>query len=89
MSENGKQSPQPLMQQNDPLVQKLNKLSVKFNAKSMLEQEASEAISEYVNLAQQTIVALRKEVEDLPFLKKWKAKIPEKILTEGKPFRLK
>jgi len=32
---------------------------------------------------------LRKETEDLPFLKKWKAKIPEKILAEGKPFKLK
>jgi uncharacterized protein YbaR (Trm112 family) len=32
---------------------------------------------------------LRKESEDLPFLKKWKEKIPEKILQEGKPFNLK
>ncbi|MDH5745915.1 MAG: Trm112 family protein [Candidatus Bathyarchaeota archaeon] len=32
---------------------------------------------------------LRKENEDLPFLKKWKEKIPEKILLEGKPFNLK
>jgi len=32
---------------------------------------------------------LRKENEDLPFLKKWKEKVPEKILTEGKPFSLK
>jgi len=32
---------------------------------------------------------LRNESEDLPFLKKWKAKVPEKILSEGKPFRLK
>jgi uncharacterized protein YbaR (Trm112 family) len=32
---------------------------------------------------------LRKEVEDLPFLKKWKANIPEKIVFEGKPFSLK
>jgi uncharacterized protein YbaR (Trm112 family) len=32
---------------------------------------------------------LRKEVEDLPFLKKWKASIPEKIVYEGKPFNLK
>jgi uncharacterized protein YbaR (Trm112 family) len=31
---------------------------------------------------------LRKENEDLPFLKKWKQKIPKKILTEGKPFNL-
>lgn len=32
---------------------------------------------------------LRKENEDLPFLEKWKAMIPEKILSKGKPFRLK
>jgi len=32
---------------------------------------------------------LRKETEDLPFLKKWKEKIPEKILLEGRPFNLK
>ncbi len=32
---------------------------------------------------------LRKEAEDLPFLKKWKEKIPTKILHEGRPFRLK
>lgn len=32
---------------------------------------------------------LRKENEDLPFLEKWKEKIPEKILLEGKPFSLK
>lgn len=32
---------------------------------------------------------LRKEAEDLPFLKKWKAKIPQEIVTQGKPFCLK
>ncbi len=32
---------------------------------------------------------LRKEKEDLPFLEKWKKQIPEKILSEGKPFNLK
>jgi uncharacterized protein YbaR (Trm112 family) len=32
---------------------------------------------------------LRKENEDLPFLKKWKNKIPEKILKQGRPFRLR
>ena len=32
---------------------------------------------------------LRKETEDLPFLKKWREKTPEKILSEGKPFNLK
>jgi hypothetical protein len=32
---------------------------------------------------------LRKQNEDLPFLKKWKSKVPEKIVAEGKPFNLK
>lgn len=31
---------------------------------------------------------LRSEKEDLPFLKKWKKKVPKKILKEGKPFNL-
>jgi uncharacterized protein YbaR (Trm112 family) len=31
---------------------------------------------------------LRSEKEDLPFLKKWKAQSPEKIVMEGKPFNL-
>ena len=31
---------------------------------------------------------LRNENEDLPFLKKWKEKIPESIQLEGKPFNL-
>ncbi|MCK5628381.1 Trm112 family protein [Candidatus Bathyarchaeota archaeon] len=32
---------------------------------------------------------LRKESQDLPFLKKWKTQIAEKILAEGKPFSLR
>jgi uncharacterized protein YbaR (Trm112 family) len=32
---------------------------------------------------------LRRQNEDLPFLKKWKEKVPEKILREGQPFTLK
>jgi len=31
---------------------------------------------------------LRKENEDLPFLRKWKEKTPERIQLEGKPFNL-
>ncbi len=31
---------------------------------------------------------LRKEKEDLPFLKKWKVKIPQKFLSQGRPFNL-
>ena len=77
MSDKAQISPQPqAMQQNDPIVQKLNKLSVKFNAKQMLEQEALEAINEYVNLAQQTIMGLRKEIEGL------KAKIPKEEIKQ-------
>ncbi len=32
---------------------------------------------------------LRKETEDLPFLKKWKDKLSKKLVYEGKPFSLK
>jgi uncharacterized protein YbaR (Trm112 family) len=32
---------------------------------------------------------LREEKDELPFLRKWKAKAPKKILTEGKPFNIK
>jgi hypothetical protein len=31
---------------------------------------------------------LRKEKEDLPFLEKWRKEIPERILSEGRPFHL-
>ncbi len=32
---------------------------------------------------------LRKDTEDLPWLKKWKAQVPAKVANEGKPFNLK
>lgn len=32
---------------------------------------------------------LRKKRDDVNFLKKWRERIPEKILLEGKPFNLK
>ena len=32
---------------------------------------------------------LRKIKDELPFLRKWKAKIPKKVLLNGKPFNLK
>jgi len=31
---------------------------------------------------------LREQTEDVPFLKKWKEKIPAKVLSEGRPFNL-
>ena len=31
---------------------------------------------------------LREEKDELPFMKKWKQKFPEKILLEGKPFNI-
>lgn len=31
---------------------------------------------------------LRDKKDELPFLQKWKSKVPKKILTEGKPFNL-
>lgn len=32
---------------------------------------------------------LREEQDEMPFLKKWKDKIPKQILEEGKPFNIK
>ena len=32
---------------------------------------------------------LRNAKEDLPFLEKWRRKVPKKILEEGKPFNLR
>ena len=32
---------------------------------------------------------LREEADELPFLKKWKDKVPKQILEEGNPFNLK
>jgi len=51
--------------QIDPVSKALNKLSVKFNAKNMLDQEVGEAISEYINITNQVIADLRKKVADL------------------------
>ncbi len=31
---------------------------------------------------------LRSEKDELPFLKRWKSKMPSRILAEGKPFKL-
>jgi uncharacterized protein YbaR (Trm112 family) len=32
---------------------------------------------------------LREEKDELPFLRKWKTKIPKNVLTEGRPFNIK
>ena len=32
---------------------------------------------------------LRKEEDELPFMRKWKIKFPLKILREGKPFKIR
>ena len=32
---------------------------------------------------------LRERTEDIEFLKKWREKVPERILNEGKPFNLR
>ncbi len=32
---------------------------------------------------------LRDEKDELPFFEKWRNRIPEKILSEGKPFNLR
>jgi hypothetical protein len=32
---------------------------------------------------------LREEKDEIPFLQKWKKKIPKKILSQGNPFNLK
>jgi len=55
---------QPLMPQVDPLDAKLNKVAVKFNARAMLDQEASEAISDFINTSRQVIAELKKKLAE-------------------------
>jgi hypothetical protein len=51
--------PQPVQ---DPLQQKLNRLSVKFSAKTMLEQEFGESLSDFINTANQVIAGLQAQL---------------------------
>ncbi len=43
----------------------LNKLSVKYNAKSMLDQETGEAMTEFINVSVQIINQLKAKVAEL------------------------
>lgn len=52
------------MPQQDPLAQKMNKITVKYNAKQMLEQEFGESLSEYINTANAIITELKKKLAD-------------------------
>jgi len=58
---------QPVPMQGPPaeLQKTLNKVSVKFNVKSMLDQETGEAMSDFINVAVQTVSALKAKVAEL------------------------
>ena len=56
--------------------QKLNRLSIKFNAKTMLEQEFGEALTEYVNVANQVITELKIQLAKAQEESKHKVKKP-------------
>ena len=43
----------------------LNKVSVKYNAKSMLDQEVGEAMTEYINTTVQLINGLKAKIAEL------------------------
>jgi Rod binding domain-containing protein len=60
----------------DPAVldNKLNRMSVKFNAKSMLDQEFGEALSDYIGTANQLIAQLKAELAKLQEEQKPKGK---------------
>ena len=72
VSEKDKQSePQvPVAPMQPPAeVQKvLNKVSVKYNAKSMLDQEVGEAMTEYISTTVQLITQLKAKVAELEAL---------------------
>ena len=42
--------------------QKLNRLSIKFNAKKILEDEFAESLTEFVNTTNQVIAELKKQL---------------------------
>ena len=57
---------QPIQAQPPTEVQKvLNKVSVKYNAKTMLDQEVAEAMTDYINTTVQLIAGLKAKVAEL------------------------
>ena len=69
MSEKAKEPQAPIQQMvNQPPVEVqkiLNKVSVKYNAKSMLDQEVGEAMTEYINTTVQLINGLKAKIAEL------------------------
>lgn len=67
MSKEVKQPIQSIPQppQQDPLAKPMNKLSMKFNMKTMFDQEVGEALTEYINTANQVIATLKTKVTEL------------------------
>lgn len=60
------QSVVPVQQGPPAEVQKtLNKVSVKYNAKTMLDQEVGEAMTEYINTTVQLINSLKSKIAEL------------------------
>ena len=55
------------VQQGPPaeLQKSLNKVSVKYNAKTMLDQEVGEAMTEYINTTVQLINSLKSKIAEL------------------------
>jgi len=62
---NKQTEPLPQQPQADPIQVKLNRMSVKFNAKQMLEQEFGESLSDFINTATQLIGELSAQVAKL------------------------
>ena len=63
MSEKETKQVQPVQVPMDPAIQqKLNRLSVKYNAKRMLEDEFGESLTDFINTANQVIATLSSEI---------------------------
>ena len=71
------QTPEQIMQN------KLQKLSVKFNAAMTLNQEIGEAVSDYINASNNVKADLRKQIADLQ--KSIAEKKPKKEEAKGAP----